>query len=123
MNKVSSAGESQRIQAWVSSSQQNPFMGILPADTYVSQVHCHVTEAFNSSTTDEITVGYDADVDAFATTIDSSSTGVKSVNLGVLNGYNSVARKVEAYYVNGGTEPSTGKAFIWIETIKVPTSP
>lgn len=95
----------------------------MPPGSYFVRAHCHVTQAFNSDGTDEITVGYDADTDAFITAIDVSSTGVKSVTLGALNGYNGTARSVEAYYVNGGSEPSQGKALIILEFFPVPVQP
>lgn len=110
-----------RMTAWVTSSSQNPTLGTMPAGSYFVRAHCHVTEAFNSDGTDTLTVGYDTDTDAFVTSIDVSSTGVKSVTLGVLNGYNGTARAVEAYYVNGGSEPSEGKALVILEIFSVPT--
>ena len=112
-----------RLQKWVTSDAQTPILGILPADTYVIAVHCHVTEAFNSDGSDQITVGWDTDNDALCTAIDVSTTGVKSVTMGANHGYNSTAQKVKAYYVNGGSEPTTGKAFIWVESIKCPSQP
>lgn len=112
-----------RMKAWVTKDVQNPVLGILQPDTYFVRAHVHVTEAFNSSGNDTLTVGYDADTDAFITSVDVSSTGVKSVTLGVLQGYNSTARKVEAYYVNSGTEPTTGKAIVILELFRLPPSP
>lgn len=112
-----------RMAVWVTKDAQNPVLGILPANSYVYGAHVHVTQAFNSDGTDTLTVGYDADTDALVTSIDVSSTGIKSVTLGALNGYNSVARNVEAYYVNSGTEPTTGKALVILEFYRVPVSP
>ena len=111
------------LQTWVTKDTQNPVMGILPAATYVIQAHVHVTEAFNSDGTDLLTVGWDTDADAIVTSIDVSTTGVKSVTLGSNAGYNGTAQKVKAYYVNGGSEPTTGKAFVLIETVRVPVQP
>lgn len=98
-------------------------MGALLAGTYLAAAHVHVTEAFNSDGTDTLTVGYDADPDAFVTSVDVSTTGVKSVTLGALSGYNGTARAVEAYYVNSGTEPTTGKALVILEILRVPKQP
>jgi len=111
------------LQSWVTSGTQNPTLGVLQAGSYVKEAFLHVTEAFNSSGTDNISVGYDADTDAFVTNVDVSTTGVKSLTLGALNGYNGTARKVEAYYVNGGTEPSAGKALVILEIDRVPLEP
>lgn len=112
-----------RMAVWVTKDVQNPVLGILPAGSYVYGAHVHVIQAFNSDGTDGLTVGYDADTDALVTSIDVASTGVKSVTLGALSGYNSVARNVEAYYVNSGTEPTTGKAIVILEFYRVPPSP
>lgn len=109
-----------RLQAYVTSSQQNPTLGTLPPNSYVLRAHLHVITNFDSDGTDNIQCGYDADQDFIFANIDVSSTGVKSVTLGSGAGYNSVARKIEGYYTNGGTEPSQGNAFILIEYMVVP---
>lgn len=118
-----SLGDIQAISGWIQDSAQNLPLGTVPAGSYIMVAHCHVTEAFNSDGTDEITVGYDALVNAFATAIDVSSTGIKTVTLGAEGGYEGTTRAAEAYYVNGGSEPTTGKALIIIEFVRVPTSP
>lgn len=112
-----------RMTAWVTKNSQNPALGILQPNTYFVRAHVHVTEAFNSDGSDTLTVGYDTDSDAFITSVDVSTTGIKSVTLGALAGYNSTARKVEAYYVNGGSEPTTGKALVILELFSTPTQP
>lgn len=112
-----------RMAAWVTSTSQNPTLGILQPNTYFVRAHVHVTEAFNSDGSDALTVGYDTDSDAAITSIDVSTTGIKSVTLGALAGYNSTARKVEAYYVNGGSEPTLGKALVILEIFPSPPSP
>lgn len=111
------------MRAWVTKDVQNPVLGTLPAGSYVYGAHVHVTVAFNSDANDTLTAGYDADTDAIFTSIDVSTTGVKSVTLGALSGYNATARNLEAYYVNSGTEPTTGKALVIIEFYRVPPSP
>ncbi len=112
-----------RMVCWVTKDSQNPTLGMLQAGSYFVRAHVHVTEAFNSGGTDLLEVGYDADTDACITSVDVSTTGVKSVTLGALNGYNATARKIEAYYANGGSEPTTGKAIVILEIFRVPTSP
>ncbi len=111
------------LSAWVADDAQNPSLGSLLLYNYVKAVHVHVTEAFDSDGTDLLTVGYDADPDAFATSIDVSTTGVKTVTLGALAGYNGTTRAVEAYYVNGGSEPTAGKALVTLEYYRVPVPP
>jgi hypothetical protein len=110
------------LQAFVTATQQTPEFGIMPAGTWIKQVFCHVLEAFDSNGTDQITVGWDSDPDALCTTIDVSTTGLKTVTLGVSAGYNSTAQKLYAFYSNGGSEPTTGKAFLWVDSIRVPLS-
>jgi hypothetical protein len=61
---------------------------------------------------DQVTVGHDADVDAFGVSTDVSSVGIKNVTGGAEHGYIATARAVEAYYTNGGSNPTTGKAIV-----------
>lgn len=110
----------QRLTGWVADDAQNPSIGTLPARSYVTNVVVQVTEAFNSDGDDEITVGYDAAVSAFATAVDVSTTGIKSVTMGTSEGYNGTARSVEAYYSPGGSAPSAGKALVILEYYRVP---
>ena len=111
------------LRAWVADDAQSPNLSTLPANSYVKAVAIQVTEAFNSNGTDTISVGYDADPDAFAKATDVSTAGIKTVKLGVLAGYNGTARAVKAYYVHGGTEPVTGKALVTFEYQLVPGAP
>lgn len=113
----------QRLQTWVTSSSQNPSLGVLPPHSYVLRAHLHVTEAFDSDGTDNIQCGYDDDQDFIFANITCNTTGVKAVTLGSASGYNSVARNIEAYYANGGSSPNQGKAFIVIEFMIVPKTP
>lgn len=108
--------------AWVTHSRQTVDLGAIPTDTYVMRAHCHVTEAFNSNGTDTVTVGTDADPDAFVTSIDVSTTGIKSCTLGARAGYGS-SSPLKIFYANGGSEATTGAALIILETIKAPPSP
>lgn len=112
-----------RMQAWVTAGSQNPVLGILQAGTYFARAHVHVTEAFNSDGTDTLTVGWDSDTDALVTSVDVSTTGVKTLTLGANVGYNGTAHSVEAYYANGGSEPTTGKALVILEFFPIPKQP
>lgn len=101
--------------AWVRHGTQNPPLGTIPVYSRVISVTVQVLEAFNSDGADEITVGYDGATNAFATAVDVSTTGIKSVTLGSGVGYIATARAAEAYYVNGGSEPTTGEALVTID--------
>lgn len=115
--------EPRSLQAWVTKDSQTPILGILPASTYVLRAHVHVTEAFNSDGTDTLTVGWTGTTNAIVTSVDVSTTGVKTITLGSNAGYNSTAQKVRAYYANSGSEPTLGKAFVLIETQRIPSQP
>lgn len=110
-----------KLQGFVTKGTQTRVLGTLPANSYIKNVYVHVLEAFNSSGNDLLTVGWDGSVDALVTSIDVSTTGVKSVTLGASNGFNTVAQNVKAYYTNSSSEPSTGKAFVLIDHDRVPT--
>ena len=112
-----------RMSVWISKDFQNPELGILPPNSFVVAAHLHVTEAFNSDGTDFIQCGYDADQDFVFANTDVSTTGVKSGGLGAASGYNSTARRLEVYYSNGGSEPTTGKAFVIVEYMRVSKQP
>ena len=65
-----------------------------------------------------LTVGQDAAVNNLATTIDVSTTGVKTVTLGTAARFPFTdSRTFKAYYTAGGSAPTTGKAFIVLEYI------
>lgn len=113
----------EQLSAWVAYLNQNPSLGTLPANCYVSTVRVHVTVGFDSDGTDLLTLGYDADPDAFMASLDVSTIGVKATTLGTLNGVNTTSRAVEAYYVNGGSEPTVGKALVTLEYYRVPATP
>ena len=117
------SGQTHYILGWVTSGQQNPILGILPAASYVVRASLHVTVAFDSDGTDNIQCGYDADNDSIFTNTLVNTTGIKTVTLGAEAGYNGTARSIEAYYTNSGSEPTVGKAIVVIEFFLVPTSP
>lgn len=116
------AGIVERMVAWVQFDSQNPSLGVLPAYSVVTGVLIQVVAAFNSDGDDTISVGYDAAPEAYATSTDVSSTGLKAVTSGALVGYNATSRSIEAYYVNSGTEPTEGSAIVVLEFYRVPSS-
>lgn len=112
-------GPTEMIHGWLADDKQEVILGKIPYNVYVARVHIHVTEAFNSDGTDLVTVGWDADPDALATSADVSTTGVKSLTLGANEGFNSTEKTVKAFYSNGGSEPTTGKAIVIVEFFRV----
>lgn len=111
------------LQATVTFGTQTVLMGTLPIGANIVRAHIHVLTAFNSDGTDNITIGYTGTTNAFATSTDVSTTGVKTVTLGANVGYQTVSRQINAYYVNGGSEPSTGKAVVNLEYFLNPFTP
>lgn len=116
----------QYIRNIVTSSQTNPQLGVLPRGATVIDAIIHCTELFDSDGTDNISIGYDGDPDAYITNKDVSSTGRFSLSEGTLAagsglGYDDTARNgVDATYVNGGSPASTGKAHIIIIYVLLP---
>lgn len=111
--------ELQTMQVWLADDVQVATMGELPPNSYVMNVRLQVTEGFDSDGTDEISVGYDGSTEAFATLTDVTMTGIKAVILGAEAGRVGTARTVKAYYVNGGTEPTQGKALVILEYYQI----
>lgn len=107
-----------QLQGWVADDAQNPDLdnefgsNNLPAGVFVDIPIVDVTEAFNGSGSNDLSVGYDADADAFGDETDVSAVGPLNMIAGADEGYNGTARAVEAYFTNDGSEPSTGKALV-----------
>lgn len=104
---------------WVSHEKQTVQLGVLPYHSYVYNVSIHCTEAFDSDGTDNISVGWATDNIALATATSVATTGVKTVTMGTNEGYNSSTQDIFAYYVNGGSEPTTGKAVVLVWFVRV----
>lgn len=111
------------ISAWITYGRQTVDLGSLPADTYIMRAHVFTQEAWNSDGTDTLVVGSDADTDSIITSLDIASTGVKSPTLGSSAGYNSTAQQIKIRYVNSGSEPTTGKTLVILETTRTPPNP
>ena len=122
-----------RIEGWVISGTQNPVLGVLPGDCATTNLVLNVTEAFNSSGTDLLTAGYDADVDSLLLSTDVSTTGLKVIGglvpgsgvsaSGIGVGNSGSARQIELYYTAGGSAPTTGKAWVGIECLPATVQP
>ena len=106
------------LEGWVLDDAQNPTLGALPTNAVVINVDVWVHDAFDSDGTDLLTVGYDGAVDAYVTALDVSAPGVMTPGMGTSVGIvDATPRSVEAYYVNGGSEPTVGKAHIIVQYI------
>jgi hypothetical protein len=109
----------ERLAVWIKSDVLNRRLGRIPRFCFITKVAIHVTTAFDSDGTDNISVGYDASTQALATNTDVSTTGLKSPALGAMSGYNDTARELEAYYTAGGSAPTVGKALVVVEFYRV----
>jgi hypothetical protein len=111
----------QHLSAWVSDDHTTVTLGEFPAYSVPVNLRIEVTEAFNSSGTDFLTVGFDADAGAYSSAVDVSTTGVKTIAAGG-NLYKyaaNIQRTVKAYYTPGGSAPTTGKALVILEFYRV----
>ncbi len=105
--------------AWVWTSSTTPALVSVPALHVVRRVGLHVPDAGNGGTT--ITIGHDADQDAYGLSIAVDTTGVKTVSAGVeLGAYAATARVVKAYLT--GTAGGL-RALASVEFAMVPVKP
>lgn len=110
------------LQGWATHSRNTVDLGSVPQNRYLVRSHVQVTEAFNSDGSDTLTVGTETDPDRFVTSIDVSTTGIKSVTLGIGAGYNDPS-PISIFYTAGGSAPTAGKALVVLEFFPVPTQP
>lgn len=119
-NGLATLGQVETISAVVAFDGTTRTIGTIPAYCVVLRVWVEVQEAFNSSGTDLVTVGYSGSASAYATAVDVSSTGVKAVTLGAGIGRSvGTARSAQAVYTPGGSAATTGKALVIIEYTRV----
>lgn len=109
------------LAGWLSDDAQTVTLGTMPAQSIVVSAGVTVYEAFNSSGTDLVSIGHSGDNTAFASAIDVSTVGNKTVAVGTGMGYRDSALTINTYYVNGGGEPTTGKALVWVQIATAPT--
>jgi hypothetical protein len=110
----------QTLSTAVSASRQNPKMGYFRSPRKVLRIYVEVLEAFNSDGTDTLVIGHGDDPDAYATSINVSTTWVKTVTLGSGVNYDATPRAVIAAYTAGGSAPTTGSVIILIEYAELP---
>ena len=126
MTNVSSLPPRRNINTligWITYNNASVPLGTMRDDYYVKNIHLHVTEAFDDSGTDNITVGRTGDTDAFMAAEAVNTTGVKSITLGSSNGYNSTNYEVNVYYAGQNGDATQGKAIVIVELEKVPPQP
>lgn len=108
------------LQARIAPGQQNPRMGIVPAGSIILTPFIAVPTGFDSDGTDLIRVGSVANDDGYGTDKDvSGGIGLADFTAGADIGYTRVGVEVYAKYVNGGSEPTAGEAFVVLPYIRV----
>lgn len=108
------------LQARIAPGQQNPRMGIVPAGSIILTPFLSVPTGFNSDGSDNIRVGSVTNDDAYGTDKDVSGIiTLDNFTAGAEVGYTRVGVEVYAKYVNGGSEPLAGEAFIVLPYIRV----
>lgn len=114
-----------RLEGWVEFGDDGVAvtLGTKPADAFVYETLIHVTEAFDSGTSDLMTIGWDSDPDALATSQSVATTGIKTPTAGASEGYSAAQQTVKAYYASTGTAPTAGKALVVVFFFQVTTSP
>jgi hypothetical protein len=119
---ISGASEApvERLSRVVRFDEQTVILGKLPEFTLITAVRIFVTEAFNSDGTDVIRVGIPGGETWYAGNTDVSTTGRKTPASGIAGDYTSVTpRTVQAQYLAGGSAPTTGKALVTLEFVRV----
>lgn len=120
------------LEGWVLDNAQNPTIGVLPQYAVATAVDLWVEEAFNAGGADDsLTVGWDADSDAFvATGLNMTTGGLREHiteghgNAGATMGtVDATERSVEAYLTHSGAEPSAGKAHVIVHYIIATAEP
>jgi hypothetical protein len=114
-----------RLAAWLADDIQSVTLGTITKASLVLRVGIFVSEAFNSSGTDTIEIGGTGLAARYAAATDVSTTGPKTPAAGslALPGTMMGGDAVSASYTNGGTEPTTGKALVFMEYMTVPNAP
>lgn len=105
----------------VTAAKKTPTMGFLRDPRAVLRARVEVLEAFNSDGTDLLVVGHADNDDGYITSIDVSTTGVKTATLGSDIAYDATPRAVIAKYTAGGTAPTTGRVVITLEYVRLPS--
>lgn len=112
------------FSGWVTHAAQTKTLGVVKGPIKVHAVEVYVHEAFNSDGTDNLTVGHDSGTSAWMGVVDVATTGDKTPAAGSAASYrSSTSTTIKAYYANGGTEPTTGKALVKIRFSYVDGTP
>lgn len=115
---------------------QLTYLGNLPTGVLVTEVGLNLITVFNASGTDLLSVGTDTNNTAITASNDVSAnlgfrvinsvnatTGTPPLEAGssaiTLPFFNTVERELYVRYANGGSEPTTGSAYVWITYVPI----
>lgn len=84
----------------------------LPRHSAIKEAFVYVSTAFDSSGTDLLDIGYTGNTTAYATGIDVSTTGFKTVTITAVPEH-TADRELVLTYTNGGTEPTVGSVDVY----------
>ena len=108
------------FQGWLTQAAQTLDLGVLPAHCLVTDVRIVVKQTFDSSGTDIVTVGYTGNTSVYAGDVDVEPVNSFYTPVGIVD---TVARDLKAYYVNGGGEPTQGKALVVVRCDQTTVQP
>lgn len=97
------------------------FVGSVPPKSVLLGAYIFVSEAFNASTTNTISLGNISDSDYFASAIDVSSAGRNTLTLTNANGIinENASTGLYASYTKTGDTPTAGEAYIVLEFVQM----
>jgi hypothetical protein len=113
------------LSGWVRFDRQTQILGTLGGRWIITQVFLFLDTVFNSSGTDQIQVGYSASHNRYVglTDVSVGAGNIVAPAAGTLPfGFFEAAdsRQITAYYVAGGTQPTTGKCLVTVLAVRVP---
>ena len=115
------------LPAHIVPANDSTWLGTLPSNFLVTEVHCWVKQSFNAIGDDILKIGHVDNKDAYMTEVDIGSTGIKTWNHvadGVRVGkYETVERGVWAWYTYTESIPTNGLAIVYIKGVQVGVEP
>ena len=112
------------VTCWVTKDNQTVNFPVTPPNTRIVGIDVYVAQAVNRDGTDLISIGYSGDHANMMAALDVSTTGLKTAVPGSVFGSVGAAGWGEtAYYVAGGSAPTTGKCSLTARWVAVEATP
>lgn len=90
-------------------------IGTFPAGTVIEGIAVNTTTAFDSGTSDVVSVGIDTDTDSIVNDENIASAGVVDATLIAAGRYLASEDEIVAAYVSAGTAPTAGAATVLVK--------